>query len=165
MYPVRKGRVVMRPRYERDLDRANEREIIEACVRAWQVTYRPRSDYRHDAILGGLRCEVKARKSRYLTVLISESKWTHLLDGVPGLFIWRWGDGSINWARAYTPYQRVWAGRQDRHDPQDMEWCVSIPPACQHPLSVSPFRRHGPLVEAALRMGLRITKEHPRPRQ
>ena len=136
----------MRPLYETDTDRQNERETIKILADAWGVNFVKLKmscviDY---ALLDGKTVvavvEVKNRNytradiDRFGGLMISTNKffaaknWTDVL-GVPFVLLAQLKDGLFYWViEADWPIIPIeMAGRTDRGDWQDVEPCCMIP--------------------------------------
>lgn len=131
-----------RPLYETEIDRRNEREVMDTVAKHWIVDYHklPISyglDYAitSNGTLAGY-CEVKCRNHNYgtfptyLISILKIAKATQLsLGGLhPARLIVRWQD-KIGYTRIDLPpfYTYEIGGRTDRNDPADREPVALIP--------------------------------------
>ncbi len=126
----------MRPRYESETDRANERIVADALENIGVEVYKLPVQYRLDWMLRrdgeaiGF-AEVKARKcdmKKYPTVMISLSKVIHarLLTEATGLpcyliLLYRDGLARLDFASDFSVGP---GGRSDRNDPNDQDVCA-----------------------------------------
>ena len=121
----------MRPRYESEADRRNEREIIDVACRAWNCeAYKLPIAYKLDFALirdGRIHAfaEVKKRtckKSQYPTFMLAYQKVLAARQfSVPTFLIVGWVD-QIGFARFDSDVEYIGiGGRRDRADADDVE--------------------------------------------
>lgn len=134
-----------RPRYETAEDRVSEAEVAEAIADkySFELERKPELsmfDYRMQAAPNGytLNAEIKCRDfkwGKYQTVILSAHKLAQGLkasrDNTYFTFFVMDSHGAVY---SFMPrpeniahLKNGWGGRQDRDDPQDMEWVVHIP--------------------------------------
>ena len=139
-----------RPAYESDWDRAAEESVCEALVAAWRCSVRKlplsyRLDYallRGYDIVGWL--EIKVRKKRYDTLILSAHKWMDGLRlsgtfGKPFIIAVQFPD-QLLYAKAldFAGVALRWGGRSDREDWQDTEPVVYLPIDVFQPIQAPP---------------------------
>jgi hypothetical protein len=134
----------MSPRYETAHDRINEEDVAKIFCLNMNCTHRKIreiDDYSPDVsfwrdgrrvAVGEIKCR-KYTKDRFQTYLISANKVDSLIERwhpTPIFLIVRWTD-RIGWIRLTESDALVWtqeiAGRKDRDEPKDQEFCYMIP--------------------------------------